>query len=440
MAFVTFSPGAAFVPGASGNDYIQWEDRTGPVGLVDASVLSGDTSSKYVQRIRFWRANRVDKIYLNVESSTPDGTNAFDAGDELNEQWESYSAALVISAGGTTWTFAGPANTQNSDRDSGEPYGWVTSNAVVDAFITAYEAKTDAEKAATTITLNDGNAIGTLNGGLAGSLSGVASLASLDPHNAAGTLAGGLSGSLSGAASIQITPPLNAAGTLNGGLAGSVSGAASLSPVPLSAAGTLDGGLVGSLETDAELYTAPPPPNPMRLWLERLRLPWENLPERWKLTTFQTDLAQRLVDESSLALREWSPLTCRPQTLHTWGETLRRPQRDGETVDAYRVRLLTYRNEPVGQSGWVRDEVERVTGEDPPRVIEFPRDGFAFGFDSFPGRFGTGPSLTVGVEPAGRPDVEAVLTPGVPPKVEITYLEPATFDEINADLPEDPNG
>ena len=52
--------------------------------------------------------------------------------------------------------------------------------------------------------------------------------------------------------------------------------------------------------------------------------------ERWKLTEFQTDLAQRLVDESSLALREWSPLTCRPQTLQTWGETLRRPQRDGE--------------------------------------------------------------------------------------------------------------
>ena len=94
----------------------------------------------------------------------------------------------------------------------------------------------------------------------------------------------------------------------------------------------------------------PPPPSDMRLWLERLRLPWVNLPERWKLTEFKTDLAQRLVDESSLALREWSPLTCRPQTLQTWGETLRRPQRDGESTADYRVRLLTYRTEPVGQS------------------------------------------------------------------------------------------
>ena len=412
MAFVTFSPGAA----SSTTSYIGWDDRTAPVGLVDASVLSGDTSSKYVQRIRFWRALRDDKIYLNAESSTPDGTHAFDGGDDLNDKWESYSAALVIRAGGTTWTFAGPGNSANDTQDTLEAYGWRTTSTAVNAFITAYEALTAVQRAATSITLDDGD------------------------RDAAGTLDGGLAGSLSGAASVQHAPLAGAAGTLAGGLAGSVSGAASLSPLPIDAAGTLDGGLAGSLEANAELYTVPPPPNPMRLWLERLRLPWENLPERWKLTTFQTDLAQRLVDESSLALREWSPLTCRPQTLQTWGETLRRPQRDGETVDAYRVRLLTYRNEPVGQSGWVRDEVERVTGEDPPKVIEFPREGFAFGIDSFPARFGAGPSLTVGVEPAGRPDVEEVLQPGVPPKVSIAYLEPATFDEINKDLPEDPNG
>ena len=434
MAFVTFSPGAAFVPGASGNDYIQWEDRTGPVGLVDASVLSGDTSPKYVQRIRFWRANRVDKIYLNAESSTPDGSNAFDAGDELNEQWESYSAALVISAGGTTGTFAGPANTQNSDRDSGEPYGWVTSNAVVDAFITAYEAKTDAEKAATTITLNDGNAIGTLNGGLAGSLSGVASLASLDPHNAAGTLAGGLSGSLSGAASIQITPPLNAAGTLAGGLAGSVSGAASLSPLPIDAAGTLDGGLSGSLAGDAQLYTQPAPDPEMVAWVKRLLLPWSNIPRRWAVTLAKAFLAQRVVDSANVAVLELWPVTCRAATLAIWGRTLRRPQRDGETANEYRTRLATWRDEPVGTSGWVHDEVQRITGDDPPRIIEYPRDGFVFGESSFGAvdgaRFGAGPALTVGVEPEHRAEVEASLEEGVPPDAGINYLAPDVYDNI----------
>ena len=275
------------------------------------------------------------------------------------------------------------------------------------------------------------NAAGTLNGGLAGSLSGAASLGSLNHLDAAGTLDGGLAGSLEGIASLGLVFPLDAAGTLVGGLAGSVSGAASLGLPPLNAAGTLDGGLVGSLEANAELYTEPLPIGAVRQWLERLRLPWADLPERWAMTKFQADLAQRLVNESSLALREWSPLTCRPQTLQTWGETLRRPQRDGETVDKYRVRLLTYRNELVGTSGWVRDEVQRVTGEDPPRVIEFPRDSLKWGDNRWgEKRWGQGPDMIVGVEPANRAAVAAVLEPGVPPKVEIRYLRPTVFDNI----------
>ena len=277
------------------------------------------------------------------------------------------------------------------------------------------------------------DAAGTLNGGLAGSLSGVASLGSLNHLDAAGTLDGGLAGSLEGIASLGLVFPLDAAGTLVGGLAGSVSGAASLGLPPLLASGTLDGGLVGSIEADAELYTEPLPIGAVRQWLERLRLPWADLPERWALTKFQADLAQRLVNESSLALREWSPLTCRPQTLQTWGETLRRPQRDGETVLEYRVRLLTYRNELVGTSGWVRDEVQRVTGDDPPRVFEFPRDGLRLGYDRLGvGRLGGGPSpsLTIGVEPVNRAAVEAVLEPGVAPRVSINYFDPTVYDDI----------
>ena len=88
----------------------------------------------------------------------------------------------------------------------------------------------------------------------------------------------------------------------------------------------------------------------------------------------------------------------------------------------------------------MRDEVERITGDDPPRVIEFPREGFAFGRSSFPGRFGVGPVLTVGVDPADKEAVEAVLEPGVSPRVGIAYIEPDVFDDINQELPEDPNG
>ena len=279
--------------------------------------------------------------------------------------------------------------------------------------------------------LNPINAAGTLDGGLAGSLSGFASLSALSTLDAAGTLDGGLAGSLAGAASLGLAPPLDAAGTLDGGLDGSVSGAASLGPVPLDAAGTLTGGLIGSLEADADVVDPPDPTTAMKAYLLRLRLPWSDIERRWGITCAIADVMQKPVDSAGVALRELWPATCRPETLAMWGAVLGLPQRAGETAAEWRRRLVRWRSEPVGTSGWILDEAKRITGVDPPRVIEFPRQGMRLGYDRLgSARLGGGPSLTVGVAPADRAELAAALEAGVPPDVGINYLEPAVFDAI----------
>ena len=167
----------------------------------------------------------------------------------------------------------------------------------------------------------------------------------------------------------------------------------------------------------------------MRRWLESLNLPWANIPRRWKLTTVMADLAQRLVDTAGVAVREWWPSTCRDQTLPTWGRTLTLPRRAGESTDDHRRRLATWRTEPVGSRGWVRDEVERITGAR--RVIEFPRDGGRSGYVRC-GHFrcGRGPLLVVGATAEQQPAVLAALEPAVPKDAAIRLHEPDVFDTI----------
>ena len=418
MASVTFSPGAAFVPGASNNNYIQWEDRTGPVGLVDASVLSGDTSPKYVQRIRFWRTIRADKIYLNAETSTPDGSNAFDGGDELNEQWESYSAALVISAGGTTWTFAGPANTQNSDQDAGEPYGWVTSADAVNAFITAYEAKTDVQKDATTITLDDGVAVASHEVTPSTPVGWSFALPQPTVRHTRGHF-------VSPSSPVEWSFELPEASVDHGRLSGTDHAVVPSSPVAWAFALPQVGVAHVPLVPDVV------PDSAMVRWLRSLLLPWDELTGRWATALALADTFQGLIDAAEQARHEWSPVTCRTATLPAWGRVLGRPRRTGESTPDYRRRLALWRSEPVGTSGWVRDEITRITGDDPPKVLEFPRDGLVVGHGRVGvKRIGAGPSLTVGVDPTMREALAAVLEAGVPPDVGITYLSPSIFDTL----------
>ena len=179
---------------------------------------------------------------------------------------------------------------------------------------------------------------------------------------------------------------------------------------------------------------SPPAQSAMWTWVRSLHIPWIDnlsLPNRRLLAKGFADVMQHVVDDANAALQELWPATCSPAMLAVWGEVFTRPRRAGETAAEWRQRLVTWRAEPVGQSGWVRDEVERITGDDPPRVIEFPLDGLTWGYGAWGSkRYGVGPSLTVGVEPADRAEVEALLEEGVPPDAGITYLEPSVFDSI----------
>ena len=113
----------------------------------------------------------------------------------------------------------------------------------------------------------------------------------------------------------------------------------------------------------------------MRDWLMTLNLPWAHIKRRWAITLALGDLVQRVVDSATLALGEWSPVTARDRALAVWGAVLVRPRRPGESLDAWRRRLVTWRSEQVATTGWVRDEVMRITGA--VRVIDWPRDSIA---------------------------------------------------------------
>ena len=380
-------------------------------------------------------------MYIGNVRFTPDSGSPFGSGDDFSSDWEASAEAVVISAANGDLTIRGPEHTDTITSDDLEPYSWepeaFADNAA--AWVTSFLALNDTQKAAVSFTFDDGassaplDAAGALTGALAGSIAGAASLSGLKPLDAAGTLTGGLAGSLDGAASLGLINPLNSAGTLTGGLAGSIAGDASLSLLPLDAAGTLDGGLAGSIGGDANLYTPPSPPSAMRQWLVALLLPWDLLGGRWATALAVAEIHQGLVDAGYEAAAEWSPATCRDATLPEWARILTVPRRSGETTAAWRRRIVHWRDEPVGESGWVADEVQHVTGDDPLKVLEFPRDSGRWGYGMWgTGRWGVGPVLVVGVDPSMRADVAAVLEKGVPPHVGISYLAPDVFAAVLA--------
>ena len=184
---------------------------------------------------------------------------------------------------------------------------------------------------------------------------------------------------------------------------------------------------------DATLKVESTSPSAMKAWLVALLLPWDELSERWATAVAIAISFDGLIAAGTAAANEWSPVTCRDTTLTTWGRILGRPQRDGESINDYRVRLATWRSEQVGTSGWVREQVRRVTGAE--RVIEFPREGFIGGYSSLPSRFGAGPVFAVGVPATQRADLEAVLEAGVESTCGLQYIDPDTFDVIAADPP-----
>lgn len=164
-------------------------------------------------------------------------------------------------------------------------------------------------------------------------------------------------------------------------------------------------------------------------WLKALYLPWDLLPGRWAMARAIVTIMQRVVDAAHLAAGEWSPLSARPRGLTTWGRVLGLPRRPGESLEAHRGRCARWRSEPVGTSGWVRDEVERITGQ--PRVIEFPRDGLRCGHSRCGhARVGQGPNLVIGAADEHRAEVEAMVDRGIPPDAGVRVHDPTVFDAI----------
>ena len=124
-----------------------------------ASGLFTNGVANYLARLEFHSGN-ADSIFR----VTPDSTETeFGTGDDLNYAWERYEGpAFIISAGGHTLEIEGPnsANNENTGTtDDSEPYNWrpsATQKQAISAFRTAYDALSQAEKDATTLTLRDG--------------------------------------------------------------------------------------------------------------------------------------------------------------------------------------------------------------------------------------------------------------------------------------------
>ena len=172
-----------------------------------------------------------------------------------------------------------------------------------------------------------------------------------------------------------------------------------------------------------------PPPSAMRRWLLSLRLPYRRLPNRWAVMLATSDLVQRLADSTLLALREWWPLTARERSLLIYGAVLTRPRRSGEAVDAWRQRLHLWRAEAVGTTGWVGDEVERITGAR--RVIDYPRDSMRYDAGRWDvDRWDDGPALVLGATAAQMAELREHLDAELPPDIGLIVLEPGTFDGV----------
>ena len=171
------------------------------------------------------------------------------------------------------------------------------------------------------------------------------------------------------------------------------------------------------------------PDSAMKQWLEALLLPWTEIPERWATATALAETFQGLLSAGEQARHEWTPVTCRTESLPAWGRALGLPRHAGESNAAWRRRLAEWRSEPVGTSGWARDEVQRITGT--ARVIEFPRDGARCGFDRCGfARAGRGPKLILGAADEHREAVDAMVDRGVPPDAAVRVHAPTTFDRI----------
>ena len=125
--------------------------------LIDSVLVVGGAEA-YFSYLRV----RNSGGYLTVALRTaPDlTTGSTGAGPNLTPEWESYAVAITISAGGFSLTIGGPETGTLTD-DTEEPYSYIflnTGQTSADgiAFIADFNALTQAQRDATTVTLADG--------------------------------------------------------------------------------------------------------------------------------------------------------------------------------------------------------------------------------------------------------------------------------------------
>lgn len=151
MASQTLTVGAA----SFGSTVFTWGTFPNDAGLVIDDALTVQSVPVYLRTL-ILSFSGTQSSFL---TSLSDSVGGADQGQDLTSDWENYSNAITIEAGGLSIILPGPNNADNAIGDSGEWYGWHYSTAVKATLLTfanAYDALSDPEQDATTVTLDDG--------------------------------------------------------------------------------------------------------------------------------------------------------------------------------------------------------------------------------------------------------------------------------------------
>ena len=126
-----------------------WEDES--LGQINADLIVGAGNAF----LRYFSITGGGSS-LVLRTSSTDSTSGLGTGPELASGWETYVEAMVVEAGGLSLTLEGPNHSNNNFQDLTEPYNWnpsASKRTEIATFITAWNALSAAEKAATTLTL-----------------------------------------------------------------------------------------------------------------------------------------------------------------------------------------------------------------------------------------------------------------------------------------------
>ena len=160
MASWTTTIGAPTAEDSSQPDIvIVWGDLLGL--LIDSGLYADGVTSAFLNRFVITKANS-GRSRCQISVSPDDTTAESFTGPDLSDAWENGDASVVLSAGSLSLTLTGSNNAAvDFLTDTSEPYSYWYENGnsyatAINDFIVGYAALTAAQKAATTLTLDDG--------------------------------------------------------------------------------------------------------------------------------------------------------------------------------------------------------------------------------------------------------------------------------------------